>query len=91
MYGYLLCHFILNQLSVVQKQSSPRELYFQVTVSEDVIQAINYDLAASVCYIDYPHQHERKNLVALINVGPHYHDKTTGSPISQWYIFNDFR
>jgi len=60
-------------------------------MSEDVIQAISYDLAASVCYIDYPHQHERKNLVALINVGPHYHDRTTGSPVSQWYIFNDFR
>jgi hypothetical protein len=29
--------------------------------------------------------------VALINVGPHYHDRSMGSPISQWYIFNDFR
>jgi hypothetical protein len=78
-------------LNLVQEQSSSREVCFQVTMSEDVIQAISYDLAASVCFIDYPHQHERKNLVALVNVGPHYHGKTTGSPISQWYIFNDFR
>ena len=83
--------FHIYQLNMVQDQSSPREMYFQITVSEDVIQAISYDLAASVCYIDYPHQHERKNLVALISVGPHYHDRTTGSPINQWYIFNDFR
>lgn len=62
----------------------------EVAMSEDVIQAISYDLAASVCYIDYPHQYERRNLVALISVGPHYHDRSLGSPISQWYIFNDF-
>ncbi|XP_023706705.1 PAN2-PAN3 deadenylation complex catalytic subunit PAN2 isoform X2 [Cryptotermes secundus] len=61
-----------------------------VTVSEDVTQAISYDLAAIVCYIDCPHQHEKKNLVALINVGPSYHARSKGSPVSQWYIFNDF-
>jgi hypothetical protein len=75
----------------VLEHSSSRDVYFQVSTSEDVIQAISYDLAATVCYIDYPHQHDRKNLVALINVGPHYHDRSMGSPISQWYIFNDFR
>ncbi|XP_021925783.1 PAB-dependent poly(A)-specific ribonuclease subunit PAN2 isoform X2 [Zootermopsis nevadensis] len=61
-----------------------------VVMSEDVTQAISYDLAAIVCYIDYPHQHEGKNLVALINVGPSYHCRAMGSPVSQWYIFNDF-
>jgi hypothetical protein len=67
------------------------DVYFQIPVSEDVTQAISYDLAAIVCYIDYPHQHEKKNLVALINVGPTYHARSMGSPVSQWYIFNDFR
>jgi hypothetical protein len=76
---------------VVLDDASVRDVCFQVIMSDDVTQAISYDLAAIVCYIDYPHQHEGKNLVALINVGPSYHGRSMGSPVSQWYIFNDFR
>ncbi|KAJ4434124.1 hypothetical protein ANN_16444 [Periplaneta americana] len=61
-----------------------------VPTKEDVTQSVTYDLAAIVCYIDDPHHHERRNLVALINVGPEYHGRSRGSPVSQWYIFNDF-
>jgi hypothetical protein len=75
----------------IYRTSVQSDVYFQVPVSDDVTQSISYDLAAIVCYIDYPHQHEKKNLVALINVGPSYHARSMGSPVSQWYIFNDFR
>ncbi|PSN30631.1 hypothetical protein C0J52_22424 [Blattella germanica] len=62
----------------------------EVEENENVIQSIKYDLAAIVCFIIDPHHHERKNLVALINVGPSYHGRSMGSPVSQWYVFNDF-
>ena len=67
--------------AVVEKQ----ELLFAST------QHINYDLYAVVCYIHDPVNPDKKNLVALINVGPRYHERSVGSPVSQWYIFNDFR
>lgn len=85
----LICQFNFNFL--ILDESSVRDVFFQVIMSEDMTQAISYDLAAIVCYIDCPHQHEGKNLVALINVGPSYHCRSMGSPVSQWYIFNDFR
>jgi hypothetical protein len=54
-------------------------------------QRIKYDLASVVCYVHDPGNPDKKNLVALINVGPRYHERSVGSPVSQWYIFNDFR
>jgi hypothetical protein len=85
----LIYQFNFNFL--VLDESSVRDVFFQAIMSEDMTQAISYDLAAIVCYIDYPQQLEGKNLVALINVGPSYHCRSMGSPVSQWYIFNDFR
>ena len=32
---------------------------------------------------------QANNIVASINVGPYYHGRVA-SPLSQWYIFNDF-
>ncbi|CAB3370828.1 Hypothetical predicted protein [Cloeon dipterum] len=53
-------------------------------------QHIEYDLHAVVCYVNDPANPDKKNLVSLINVGPRYHERSLGSPVSQWYIFNDF-
>lgn len=56
-------------------------------LQEGVIQTEVYDLSAVVCYI----HEEKRNIVAIINVGPGYHQRSSGSQVSQWYIFNDFR
>nr|CAD7410686.1 unnamed protein product [Timema cristinae] len=57
---------------------------------EAVLQSVLYNLSAVVCYVNDPQHHERRNLVALINVTPEYHERFVGSPVNQWYIFNDF-
>lgn len=54
------------------------------------IQKIQYGLSAVICYVDDKNNEERKNIVALLRVGPNYHERSAGSAVSQWYIFNDF-
>lgn len=56
----------------------------------DNIQKIRYGLSAVVCYIDDKNNEERRNIVALLRVGPNYHERSAGNAVSQWYIFNDF-
>nr|XP_012143234.1 PREDICTED: PAB-dependent poly(A)-specific ribonuclease subunit PAN2 isoform X4 [Megachile rotundata] len=51
---------------------------------------IQYSLSAVVCYIDDKNNEDRRNIVALLRVGPSYHERSAGSAVSQWYIFNDF-
>ncbi|XP_046740616.1 PAN2-PAN3 deadenylation complex catalytic subunit PAN2 isoform X1 [Diprion similis] len=51
---------------------------------------IQYSLSAVVCHIDDKNDEDRRNIVALIRVAPSYHKRSTGSAVSQWYIFNDF-
>ncbi|KAK0175032.1 hypothetical protein PV327_008817 [Microctonus hyperodae] len=51
---------------------------------------IQYNLTAVVCYIDDKTNEDRRHVVALVRVGPNYHERSTGSAVSQWYIFNDF-
>lgn len=58
--------------------------------TEKPTQKLQYSLSAVVCYIDDKND-DRRNLVSLIKVGPNYHEKLSGSAVSQWYIFNDFR
>lgn len=53
-------------------------------------QKIQYGLSAVVCYIDDKNNEERRNIVALLRVGPNYHERSAGNAVSQWYIFNDF-
>lgn len=53
-------------------------------------QKIQYGLSAVVCYIDDKNNEERRNVVALLQVGPNYHERSAGNAVSQWYIFNDF-
>lgn len=53
-------------------------------------QKIQYGLSAVVCYIDDKNNEERRNIVTLLRVDPNYHKRSTGSAVSQWYIFNDF-
>ena len=48
-----------------------------------------YLLYAVCCNIVDPINPEATSLVSCINVGPSYHARI-GSPVSQWYIFNDF-
>lgn len=51
---------------------------------------VRYSLSAVVCYIDDKANEDRRNIVALLRVGPNYHERSVGSAVSQWYIFNDF-
>ncbi|KAJ9580135.1 hypothetical protein L9F63_004208 [Diploptera punctata] len=75
----------------IKKISAPdANLSNDMSDSDDVSQSVQYDLAAIVCYINDPQHQERRNLVALINVGPSYHGRSMGSPVNQWYVFNDF-
>lgn len=53
-------------------------------------QKVQYSLSAVVCYIDDKNNEERRNIVALLRVGPNYHVRSSGNAVSQWYIFNDF-
>ncbi|XP_071446379.1 PAN2-PAN3 deadenylation complex catalytic subunit PAN2 [Hetaerina americana] len=57
-----------------------------------IIQTVVYDLCSVVCHIqDQASTKDKKNhLVALVKAGPGYHIRSVGSPVSQWYIFNDF-
>ncbi|KAF7994563.1 hypothetical protein HCN44_004035 [Aphidius gifuensis] len=54
------------------------------------IDKLQYTLTAVVCLIDDKTSEESKHLVSLIRVGPNYHERSTGSAVAQWYIFNDF-
>lgn len=56
----------------------------------DKISKVQYSLNAVVCYIDDKSNEDRRNIVALLRVGPNYHERSSGSAVSQWYIFNDF-
>jgi len=56
----------------------------------DKVQKVQYGLSAVVCYVDDKNNEERRNIVALLRVGPGYHVRSTGNAVSQWYIFNDF-
>ncbi|KZC14159.1 PAB-dependent poly(A)-specific ribonuclease subunit 2 [Dufourea novaeangliae] len=49
-----------------------------------------YSLSAVICYVDDKNNEDRRNIVALLRVGPHYHERSSGSAVSQWYILNDF-
>lgn len=53
-------------------------------------QKVQYGLSAVVCYVDDKNNEERRNIVALLRVGPNYHKRSAGNAVSQWYIFNDF-
>lgn len=55
------------------------------------ITKVEYILTAVVCYVDDKASDDRQHVVALIRVGPNYHERSTGSAVAQWYIFNDFR
>lgn len=51
---------------------------------------IQYTLSAVVCFVDDKSSEDGKHVVALIRVGPNYHERSTGSAVAQWYLFNDF-
>eukprot|EP00088_Acartia_fossae_P045284 TRINITY_DN4865_c0_g1_i2.p1 TRINITY_DN4865_c0_g1~~TRINITY_DN4865_c0_g1_i2.p1 ORF type:complete len:942 (-),score=230.14 TRINITY_DN4865_c0_g1_i2:411-3098(-) len=53
------------------------------------VQTTRYELYAVCTNIMDPVNPDTTNLVSLVKVGPSYHARI-GSPVSQWYIFNDF-
>lgn len=53
-------------------------------------QKMQYSLTAVVCYVDDKNNEDKRNLVAFIRVPPKFHLRSSGSPVCQWYIFNDF-
>jgi len=55
----------------------------------EIIQSLKYELYAVCTNIMDPVNPDSTNLVSLVKVGPSYHARI-GSPVSQWYIFNDF-
>ena len=58
-------------------------------IKKPKITKVRYTLTAVVCHID-DKANDKRHLVALIRVGPNYHERSTGSAVAQWYIFNDF-
>ena len=58
--------------------------------TDENLDKVQYSLSAVVCYIDDKTNEDRRNIVALLRVGPNYHERSAGSAVSQWYIFNDF-
>lgn len=62
------------------------------TIEENSVKTskMQYSLSAVICYIDDKSNEDRRNIVALLRVGPSYHERSAGSAVSQWYIFNDF-
>lgn len=77
------CSIISNAEDSEAKSTNPE-------ISEYNIQKVRYGLSAVVCYIDDKNNEERRNIVALLRVGPNYHERSAGNAVSQWYIFNDF-
>ena len=54
-----------------------------------VVETKVYDIYGVCSVILDPSNGQANNIVASINVGPTYHARVA-SPVSQWYIFNDF-
>lgn len=54
-----------------------------------VVETKTYELYGVCWAILDPTSAQPTNIVAAINVGPSYHARVA-SPVSQWYIFNDF-
>lgn len=76
------CNIVLNA-EVGETKSTNSEI-------SNNIQKIQYSLSAVVCYIDDKSNEDRRNIVALLRVGPNYHVRSSGNSVWQWYIFNDF-
>lgn len=62
----------------------------QEKTEEGRVEKIQYMLTGVICHIDDQSSDDRRHTVALIRVGPNYHERSTGSAVGQWYIFNDF-
>ena len=58
-------------------------------MSYQVNRITTYDIYGVCSVILDPSNGQANNIVASINVGPTYHARVA-SPVSQWYIFNDF-
>ncbi|XP_033339230.2 PAN2-PAN3 deadenylation complex catalytic subunit PAN2 isoform X1 [Megalopta genalis] len=58
--------------------------------STENVSKMQYSLSAVICHINDKSNDDKKHLVAMIRVGPNYHIRSAGSPVSQWYIMNDF-
>ncbi|XP_015605177.1 PAN2-PAN3 deadenylation complex catalytic subunit PAN2 isoform X3 [Cephus cinctus] len=70
--------------------SNPEGTSSRTESNKNIVKKVQYILSAVVCYVDDKNDEDRRNIVALIRVGPYYHERLAGSAVSQWYIFNDF-
>ena len=88
-----------DQLAKIQKSWVPFEVTLYLTddgtvhtkpvEGKEVKESRTYHLYAVCCNVVDPVNPDNTSLVSCIKVGPTYHAKI-GSPVSQWYIFNDF-
>jgi len=89
-----------DQLAKIQKSWVPFEVTLYLTddgtvhtkdeiEGREVKESRTYHLYAVCCNVVDPVNPDSTSLVSCIKVGPSYHARI-GSPVSQWYIFNDF-
>ena len=90
-----------DQLAKINKSWIPFEVTLHLTedgivhsgdedmTGLDIKESQTYNLYAVCCNIVDPTNPEATSLISCINVAPSYHARI-GSPVSQWYIFNDF-
>ncbi|XP_044014087.1 PAN2-PAN3 deadenylation complex catalytic subunit PAN2-like [Aphidius gifuensis] len=57
--------------------------------NEKKIDKLQYTLTAVICSIEDQKNVEKNHLISSIRVGPNYHERSNGSAVAQWYIFND--
>jgi len=90
-----------DQLAKIQKSWVPFEVTLhlcedgtvhtaeELKEGQESKESRTYHLYAVNCNVADPVNPEATSLVSCIKVGPSYHARI-GSPVSQWYIFNDF-
>ena len=89
-----------DQLAKIHKSWVPFEVTLHLTEDgtvhpanelegRQVKESRTYHLYAVCCNVVDPVNPEASSLVSCVQVGPSYHARI-GSPVSQWYIFNDF-
>jgi PAB-dependent poly(A)-specific ribonuclease subunit 2 len=89
-----------DQLAKIHKSWVPFEVTLHLTedgtvhtkeqlAGRTVTESRTYFLYAVCCNVTDPVTPDASSLVSCVQVGPSYHARI-GSPVSQWYIFNDF-
>ena len=81
--------WIPSEMTLHRKKDGKITYGNEDSLDPSVVETKVYQLYG-VCYVILdPSNGQANNIVAAINVGPTYHARVA-SPVSQWYIFNDF-